>query len=83
MAEFSKQYDEAFGFGLNDFDYQEIFNTLENNHYQSQICEGLGTYAVAKSTEGKMLLAVDSQEDSDMFEWVSLEEAISRATDHS
>ena len=83
MAEFSKQYDEAFDFGMNDFDYQEIFDSLENNQYQSQICEGLGSYAVAKSTEGKMLLAVDAIEDPEMVEWVTLEEAISRAGKNS
>lgn len=79
MADYSKQFDEAFDFGMSDFDYQEIFDTLEPNHYQSQICEGLGTYAVLKTEEGEMLLAVDSIEDSDKAEWVTLETAIERA----
>lgn len=80
MSEFSKQYDEAFDFGMNDFDYEEIFNSLETNQYISRTCEGLGTYAVAKSADGKMLLAVDSEEDPEMVQWIGLEQAIERAS---
>ena len=49
MAEFSKQYQEAFGFEHSDFDYAELFNDLKPNEAMGQICEGLGTLAVAKS----------------------------------
>ena len=80
MSEFSKQYDVAFGFGLNDFYYEEIFHSLETNQYISRTCEGLGTYAVAKSADGKMLFAVDSEEDPEMVQWINLEQAIDRAS---
>lgn len=83
MSEFSKQYREAFDFDFDDFDYKEIFEGLEPNHYKSQICEGLGTVAVAKSGEGKMLLAVEVESMPDMVEWVSLETAIERAKSHN
>jgi hypothetical protein len=82
MAEFSKQYQEAFDFDWNDFDYEEIFETLSTNSYIMQICEGLGTLAVAKSDEGQMLLGVESEEDPDQIKWVSLETAISLAQRH-
>jgi hypothetical protein len=81
MAEFSKQYQEAFDFGTNyqDFDYEEIFETLSPNNYVMQICEGLGTVAVAKSDEGKMLLGIVPESHPDHIQWVSLEKAISLA----
>ena len=34
MAEFSKQYQEAFNFDWNDFDYEEIYKNLDKH-----ICE--------------------------------------------
>lgn len=76
MAEFSKQYKEAFNFDWHDFDYQEIFEKLENNQAYPIICEGLGTLAVGKSDDGKMLLAVQSEEEPDMVIWKPLEEVI-------
>jgi hypothetical protein len=76
MAEFSKQYQEAFDFDWHDFDYQEIFDKLEKNQAYPIICEGLGTLAVGKSDEGKMLLAIQSEEEPDMVIWKSLEDAI-------
>lgn len=76
MAEFSKQYQEAFNFDWHDFDYQEIFDKLEKNQAYPIICEGLGTLAVGKSDEGKMLLAIQSEEEPDMVIWKSLEDAI-------
>lgn len=76
MAEFSKQYQEAFDFDFQDFDYQEIFEKLENNQAYPIICEGLGTLAVGKSDEGNMLLAIQSEEEPDMVIWKSLEEVI-------
>jgi len=79
MAEFSKQYQEAFNHDWNDFDYEELFNNLKPNEAMGQICEGLGTLAVAKSNEGKMLLGVQAEEDPDFIKWVSLEDAIERA----
>ncbi len=76
MAEFSKQYRDAFNFDWHDFDYEEIFEKLENNQAYPIICEGLGTLAVAKSDEGKMLLAVQSEDQPDMIIWKTLEDAI-------
>lgn len=76
MAEFSKQYQEAFNFDWHDFDYQEIFDKLEKNQAYPIICEGLGTLAVGKSDEGKMLLAIQSEEEPDMVIWKSLEDVI-------
>ena len=38
MAEFSKQYQEAFNHDWNDFDYTEIFKDLNPNEAVSQIC---------------------------------------------
>ena len=76
MAEFSKQYQEAFDFDWHDFDYQEIFDKLEKNQAYPIICEGLGTLAVGKSDDGKMLLAIQSEEVPDMVIWKSLEDAI-------
>lgn len=76
MAEFSKQYKDAFNFDWHDFDYEEIFEKLENNQAYPLICEGLGTLAVAKSDEGKMLLAVQSEDEPDMIIWKTLEDAI-------
>jgi hypothetical protein len=40
MAEFSKQYQEAFNFDWHDFDYEEIFNKLEKNQVYPIICDG-------------------------------------------
>jgi hypothetical protein len=79
MAEFSKQYQEAFNHDWSDFDYEELFNDLKPNEAMGQICEGLGTLAVAKSHDGKMLLGVEAEEDPDFIKWVTLEDAISRA----
>jgi hypothetical protein len=79
MAEFSKQYREAFGFNFNDFDYEEIFNDLKPNEAVSQICEGLGTLAVARSEDGRMLLGVEAEENPEYIKWVSLETAVQRA----
>jgi hypothetical protein len=76
MAEFSKQYKDAFNFDWHDFDYEEIFERLENNQAYPLICEGLGTLAVAKSDEGKMLLAIQSEDQPDMIIWKTLEDAI-------
>jgi len=79
MAEFSKQYQDAFDFDWNDFDYEEIFNDLKSNEAVGQICEGLGTLAVAKSEDGRMLLGVESEENPEYIQWVSLETAIERS----
>ena len=79
MAEFSKQYQDAFNFDWNDFDYEGIFNDLKPNEAVGQICEGLGTLAVAKSEDGRMLLGVESEENPEYIQWVSLETAIERS----
>jgi hypothetical protein len=62
MADFSKQYYENFDFDWYDFDYEEIFNELENGYYAGQICEGLGTWGVYKSDSGEMLLGTGHPE---------------------
>lgn len=79
MAEFSKQYQEAFNHDWNDFDYEEIFKDLNPNEAVSQICEGLGTLAVAKSEDGRMLLGVESEENPEYIKWITLEAAVERA----
>ena len=79
MAEFSKQYQEAFNHDWNDFDYEEIFKDLNPNEAVSQICEGLGTLAVAKSEDGRMLLGVEAEENPEYIKWITLETAIERA----
>lgn len=79
MAEFSKQYQDAFSFDWKDFDYEEIFKDLNPNEAVGQICEGLGTLAVAKSEDGRMLLGVEADENPEYIKWVSLETAIERA----
>ena len=79
MAEFSKQYQDAFDSDWNDFDYEEIFKDLNPNEAMGQICEGLGTLAVAKAEDGRMLLGIESEENPEYIQWVSLETAIQRA----
>jgi len=79
MAEFSKQYQEAFSHDWNDFDYEDLFNDLKPNEAVSQICEGLGTLAVAKSEDGRMLLGVEADENPEYIKWVTLETAVERA----
>ena len=76
MAEFSKQYQENFDFDWHDFDYKEIFNKLQKNQYYPVICEGLGTLGVAKSDEGEMLLAIQSEEEPDMVRWKTLSDVV-------
>lgn len=76
MAEFSKQYQEAFNFDWHDFDYEEIFNKLEKNQVYPIICEGLGTLAVARSEEDEMLFAIQSEEEPDMVIWKRLDDVI-------
>jgi hypothetical protein len=79
MSEFSRQYQEAFGFDWNDFDYEEIYKDLNSNEAMGQICEGLGTLAVAKSEDGRMLLGIEAEENPEYLQWISLEKAIERA----
>ena len=76
MAEFSKQYQENFDFDWHDFDYKEIFNKLQKNQYYPVIWEGLGTLGVAKSDEGEMLLAIQSEEEPDMVIWKTLSDVV-------
>jgi len=76
MAEYSKQFKEAFDFDWHDFDYVEKFNKLEKNQSISFICEGLGTYAVARSNEDTMLLGIESPDNPDMVIWRSLADVI-------
>ncbi len=83
MAEFSKQYQEAFAFDWHDFDYQEIFEKLEKNQVYTIICEGLGTLAVARSDEDQMLFAIQSEEEPDMVVWKKLEDVIRLVKDQS
>ena len=83
MAEFSKQYQEAFGFDWNDFDYEEIFEKLEKNQVYPIICEGLGTLAVARSEDDQMLFAIQSEEEPDMVIWKKLEDVIQLVKDQS
>ncbi len=83
MAEFSKQYQEAFDFDWNDFDYEEIFQKLEKNQVYPLICEGLGTLAVARSDEDQMLFAIQSEEEPDMVIWKKLEDVIQLVKDHN
>jgi len=81
MAEFSKQYQEAFAFDWNDFDYEEIYNNLEKNQLYPLICEGLGTLAVARGEDDQMLLATQSDQDPEMVIWKTLPEVIQLVKD--
>ena len=81
MAEFSKQYQEAFQFDWHDFDYEEIFNSLEPNQVYPIICEGLGTLGVAKSDDGQMLLLIQDDEDPEMAIAKTLPEVIQLVKD--
>jgi hypothetical protein len=83
MAEFSKQYQEAFSFDWHDFDYEEIFEKLEKNQVYPLICEGLGTLAVARSAEDQMLFAIQSEEEPDMVIWKKIEDVIQLVKDHN
>jgi len=56
MAEFSKQYNQIWGLGLEDFDIEEIANRLQPEYYESHICEGFGFTAIGKDKEGKITL---------------------------
>jgi hypothetical protein len=76
MAEFSKQYREAFNFDWHDFDYAEICENLKPNQFYPLICEGLGTLGVGKSEDGQMLFAIQEAEDPDMVIFKSLDEVI-------
>lgn len=76
MADFSKQYREAFDFDWHDFDYEEIYEKLEKNQVYPVICEGLGTLAVARGDNDQMLLAIQSEDDPEMVIWKPLEEVI-------
>lgn len=82
MAEFSKQFHDCIKKEeelTTDFDYEEIFNDLNPNEAIGQICEGLGTIAVAKSEEGLMLLGIEVEENPEYIRWISLDSAIERA----
>ena len=81
MAEFSKQYQEAFAFDWNDFDYEEIYNNLEKNQLYPLICEGLGTLAVARGEDDQMLLAIQSDKDPEMVIWKTLPEVVQLVKD--
>lgn len=81
MAEFSKQYQEAFNFDWNDFDYEEIFGKLEKNQLLPLICEGFGTLAVARGEDDQMLLAIQSEEEPELIIWKTLPEVIQLVKD--
>lgn len=76
MAEFSKQYQDAFSFEWHDFDYEEIYENLEKNQCYTLICEGLGTLAVGRSDNDEMIFAIQSIEEPDMVIWKKLEDVI-------
>lgn len=75
MAEFSKQWahlhDPEFPW---DFDIESIALNLENGHYYPIICEGLGILGIAKSKDGKTLVAAPIKEGSEKVEWKDYEE---------
>jgi len=77
MAEFSKQYQEAFDFGWHDFDYEEIWSKLQPNEFYPLICEGLGTLGVGKSESGDMLFGIRDEEDPEMMVFRTLDQMIS------
>lgn len=65
MAEFSKQWCELNdSTGIRpDFDIHEIASGLENDHYTSVICEGFGFVAIAKDSDGNVLLGMPTESD--------------------
>ena len=84
MAEFSRQYCEAFDSELPwDFDILEEFANLEPDSMVNTICEGFGFVAIGKSSNGEMLLAEvvrDQPEDMDadhqLVQWKTLNEFV-------
>jgi hypothetical protein len=77
MAEFSKQYEEAFNFDWHDFDYAEIWEKLQPNEFYPLICEGLGTLGVGRSESGEMLLGIQDDQDPSMMIFKTLDQVIS------
>lgn len=57
MAKFSKQWCDLHDNGMEgDFDIEEIYNGLPEEHYEPIICEGFGFIAVGDK-EGECVLA--------------------------
>src|SRR5690554_7991595 len=48
MASFSKEYANIIRDKFYDFSYSEIIKDLKEDHYITEICEGLGTLGVHK-----------------------------------
>lgn len=48
MAEYSKEYAKITSTEDYDFSYKNILDNLENDHFETRICEGLGTFGVHK-----------------------------------
>jgi len=72
---YSKQFQEATQqIDWSDFDYEEIFNTLQPTQVKWVMCKGLQTLAVTKTEENKMKLAL-RDEDGDLA-WFLKEEIL-------
>lgn len=75
MAEFSKQWCDLHDNGMEgDFDIEEIYNGLPENHYEPIICEGFGSVAVGDK-EGECYLAFPIS-GSEEVEWRSFRDVI-------
>jgi hypothetical protein len=76
MAEFSKQWCEAFDpEGMPwDFDILDEFNKLSESMYIPFICEGYGFIAIGKF-EGKCKLALPNFEDNTV-QWVNYDDVV-------
>lgn len=75
MAEFSKQYCEKNEMGFDgDFDILEIANSLPNEHYTSQICEGYGFISISKDEYGGIHLGFRNEDNN--INWVDYNEVV-------
>ena len=77
MAEFCKQWaqinDPEGGW---DFDFEEVSNQLDPNHYVPMICEGFGFIAIGRDENYNVLLAIptgefETDEDGQTFDQVT------------
>ncbi len=76
MAEFSKQWvlKQDPQSTMWDFDILEIANSLSNEYYTPQICEGFGFIAIAKDEYGGINLAFRNDENE--LYWVEYNKLI-------
>lgn len=62
MSDYSKEYLDKEGVNNSDYDfyYLEEFRNLKEGESYNQICEGLGTYGIAKKENAPYLIIKDA-----------------------